>query len=118
MEDYDSVISMVKNGARGVAIPETWWQYRIRKDSMAQSFTRNKELYLYRILSRKHRQFYNSYGTEIANILNHNGPGLQFSNPSKELDSGIKLSKKFILLIKKNRLIRNFAKKLYRIIND
>ncbi|MEQ8927626.1 MAG: glycosyltransferase, partial [Fulvivirga sp.] len=31
MEDYDSVINMVKNGFRGVAIPEKLWGYRIRK---------------------------------------------------------------------------------------
>jgi glycosyltransferase involved in cell wall biosynthesis len=119
MEDYDSVISMVKNGARGVSLPEILWQYRIRKGSMAQSFNVNKELYLYRMISKKHFGFFNKYGSEIANILNHNGSGITFDNPTwpkTELSKGF-LNSKVVLLIKKSIVLRKLAKKIYRVIN-
>jgi len=121
MEDYDSVISMVKNGARGLSFPELWWQYRIRKNSMAQSFTRNKELYLYRKISEKHKAFFGKYGTEISNILNHNGPGIYFNNPTWALNTkkGSKLlNGKLALLIKKNPKMRFVAKKIYNRLNN
>jgi glycosyltransferase involved in cell wall biosynthesis len=122
MEDYDSVISMVKNGARGVAFPELWWQYRIRKNSMAQSFTKNKELYLYRLISKKHQKFFNQYGSEIVNLLNHNGSGIYFNNPTWSLTVSGKRAlwfknSKMIWILKKNNIIRHFAKKIYRKLN-
>ncbi|MFT6947574.1 MAG: glycosyltransferase involved in cell wall biosynthesis [Vicingaceae bacterium] len=119
MEDYDSVISMVKNGCRGVALPEALWQYRIRKNSMAQSFNRNKELYLYRLIGKKHAQFFNDYGSEIAAILNHNDSGISFDNPTwpkAEFDKRL-LNTKAIQLIKKNRILRGLGKKVYRLLN-
>lgn len=118
MEDYDSVISMVKQGARGVSIPELWWQYRIRKDSMAQSFTKNKELFLYRLMTEKHQKFMETYSSEIINLLNHNGPGIYFNNPTKKLDISNRLNQKLLMMIKKSPIIRKFAKKVFRILNN
>lgn len=118
MEDYDSVISMVKNGARGVTFPELWWQYRIRKNSMAQSFTKNKELFLYRLIAKKHSSFINQYGTETINLLNHNGPGIYFNNPTVELELSNRLNQKLKSMIKRNPIIRDFAKKLFRLLNN
>lgn len=122
MEDYDSIISMVKNGIRGVVLPEFLWNYRIRKDSMQQSFTLNKQLMLYREISKKHNEFFNQYGSEIANILNHNGSGIFYQNPTlsnNKLKQKLErlLGQKTITLIKKNRMIREVAKKVYRKIN-
>ncbi|RFC55953.1 glycosyltransferase [Brumimicrobium aurantiacum] len=120
MEDYDSVISMVKNGARGLSFPELWWQYRIRKNSMAQSFTKNKELYLYRKISEKHKGFFQNYGSEIANILNHNGTGIYFDNPTWPLQSnrGPKIfSGRVAQMVKKNPTMRFLAKKIYNKLN-
>ncbi|MEZ4938993.1 MAG: glycosyltransferase [Crocinitomicaceae bacterium] len=122
MEDYDSIISMVKNGVRGVVLPEFLWNYRIRKDSMQQSFTVNKQLMLYREISKKHKEFYNQYGCEIANILNHNGSGIFYQNPTLSNNKlKLKLERLFgqktITLIKKNRMIREVAKKIYRKFN-
>lgn len=121
MEDYDSVISMVKNGARGVVFPELWWQYRIRPNSMAQSFNKNKELFLYQIISKKHQDFFDLYGNQVSNILNQNGPGINFNNPTFGLKTaGIKqklLSNKLIATLLKNNIIRNIAKKTYSYIN-
>lgn len=123
MEDYESVIAMVKNGARGVAFPELWWQYRIRKDSMAQAFNKNKELYLYRLISKKHTDFYNKYGSAVANILNHNGSGIKYNNPtwpisnSRSILKWINFNGKMISLIKKNKHLRTIAKGIYRVLN-
>lgn len=121
MEDYESVISMVKNGARGVALPEILWQYRIRKNSMAQAFTDNKELYLYRLISKKHAGFFNEYGSEIANLLNHNGSGITFDNPtwpSNRFGNDKFLNGRIVKMIKKNKFLRKVGKKLYRLLNN
>jgi len=122
MEDYDSLISMVKNGARGLAFPELWWQYRIRKNSMAQSFTKNKELYLYKIINRNHRSFFKLYGDELVNLLNHNGPGINYDNPTRPVNEFIGLkswlnSGRVVSLMKKNKQLRSIAKKIYSMIN-
>lgn len=122
MEDYDSVISMVKNGARGVSFPELWWQYRIRSNSMAQSFNKNKELFLYQIISKKHRDFFSLYGDKISNILNQNGSGIGFNNPTFALNTSIALkeklkSHKFVALLLKNRVSRSVLKKIYNALN-
>jgi glycosyltransferase involved in cell wall biosynthesis len=118
MEDYDSVISMVKNGARGVSFPELWWNYRIRKNSMAQSFTRDKELYLYKLISEKHKDFFALYADKISNLLNYNGAGIDYNNPTWAINSLSKrrqkfMSSKVVQLIKKNTFLRTIAKKAY-----
>jgi glycosyltransferase involved in cell wall biosynthesis len=83
MEDYDSLIGLIKNGARGVSIPAKLWNYRIRKDSMQQSFNGNKQLYLYERIATKHADFYSLYARDISLLLNSNGPGMGFDNPTK-----------------------------------
>ncbi len=118
MEDYDSVISMVKNGARGLVFPELWWQYRIRKNSMQQLFTKDKELYLYRLISNKHKELFMKYGKEISDILNHNGSGIKFNNPSMAIDDKFNISQKLKLIIKKNKTTRKLAKQVYNKINN
>jgi len=118
MEDYESVINMVKNEARGVVFPELWWQYRIRKDSMQQAFTKNKELFLYRNISKKHPELFQKYGVEVANLLNHNGAGINYSNPTKALNANSNINEKMILWIKRNKLIRSLAKNIYKRLNN
>ena len=121
MEDYESVISMVKNGARGVAFPELWWQYRIRSNSMAQAFNKNKELYLYAIISDKHQQFFQTYGNKISNLLNQNGPGINYDNPTWGINGFSNnhwlLKGKVVSILKRNKTLRLIAKKIYRALN-
>ncbi|MCX7709358.1 MAG: glycosyltransferase [Clostridia bacterium] len=74
MEDYESVIRMVENGCRGVAISEALLDYRVRSDSMSRQFNTYNELYLYRLISEKHKEFFAKYAVELFNILNNNGP--------------------------------------------
>ena len=118
MEDYDSVISMIKNGARGVAFPELWWQYRIRSNSMAQAFNKNKELYLYSIISKKHSSFFQVYGSEVSNLLNQNGPGIKFDNPTFDVEMNYSnlVPSSLLKTLKRNILLRNIAIKLYRLL--
>ena len=118
MEDYESVISMVMNGARGVTFPELWWQYRIRKGSMAQSFTKNKQLFLYRLIAKKHQNSIGKYSMDVINLLNHNGPGIYYNNPTVELDIRSRLNHKLKNLIKKNPIIRRGAKRVFRLLNN
>jgi glycosyltransferase involved in cell wall biosynthesis len=82
MEDYDSVISMVEQGYQGVALPEPLWNYRIRKNSMARGFTREKQLYLYRLIAGKHKILFSKFGADLAGLLNANGPGYKIDNPT------------------------------------
>ena len=82
MEDYESVVRMIRQGCGGVVIPEALYKYRIRSDSMARQFNVNKVLYLYELLSSKNAEIYNKYGVEVFNIVNANGPGLLYDNPT------------------------------------
>ncbi|MDN3654411.1 glycosyltransferase [Ferruginibacter paludis] len=115
MEDYDSVINMVKNGFQGVVIPEPLWNYRIRKNSMARAFTNDKQLYLYRLISEKHADFYATFATDISNLLNANGPGMNYDNPT--LMYGLpgagfisqRVKQKMIAIIKSNSILRKAA---------
>lgn len=84
MEDYESVIRMVAAGCRGVVIPEPLFLYRVRPDSMSRQFNTYMQNFLYRLITEKHRLFYQSYVHEVANLLNNNGPFYTFDNPSFE----------------------------------
>ena len=115
MEDYDSVLSIIESGNRGVVLPEALWNYRIRKNSMARAFTRDKQLYLYRLISLKHKELFAAYADEVANLLNANGPGIEYDNPSllyaipKNWLLGNRASRKLIAVIKANPVLRKYA---------
>lgn len=82
MEDYESVISMTEKGYCGAVLPEPLWNYRVRKNSMARAFTQAKQLYLYRLIAQKHKAIYSIFASEVTNLLNANGPGFTFDNPT------------------------------------
>jgi len=122
MEDYESVINMVKNGYHGVALPDPLWNYRIRKNSMARAFTKEKQIYLYQKIADKHKDFYSNFATDIVNLLNANGPGFNYDNPTMRYDlpSGgwinSKLKQFIIRIIKTNPFIRKIAIKIVGIL--
>lgn len=125
MEDYETIINLVKNGFQGVVIPEILWNYRIRSGSMAQSFNRFSELYLYRLISKKHAGFFSEYAEELANLLNSNGSGIDFNNPTFERPAAssvvqfhkeVSRNSRIIKFIKQNRILRKLAKKIYIVI--
>jgi len=123
MEDYDSVISLVKNGCYGVVIPDFLFFYRVRKNSMARGFNKSNRLYLYQLLAEKHKEFCATFAPEVFGLLNANGPGILLDNPSLDYHLTGKipfagsLSRRLIYLIKKNRFVRGVAYKIYRLLN-
>lgn len=82
LEDYDMTINLVKHGYRGVVIPKTLFKYRVRPDSMARQFNRDNQVYLYRILTEKHRNLYSQYASDVFNLLYENGPTYLYNNPT------------------------------------
>lgn len=109
MEDYESVIQMVKNGYRGIVIPEVLWFYRIRSGSMAQSFNQFSQIFLYRTITEKHSDLYSTFSKDVVNLLNANGPGYKYDNPTKNT----LLSNRLVIWVKKNYILRKFAKLIY-----
>jgi glycosyltransferase involved in cell wall biosynthesis len=120
MEDYDSVINLVKNNMGGVVIPELFFLYRVRKDSMARSFNKSNMTYLYQRLAEKHKLFYTTFAAEIASLLNANGPGYNYDNPT--LDYHLypatslqgRIANKLILKIKRHPQLRKIALNFYK----
>lgn len=84
MEDYESVIKLVKHGCMGVVIPSPLFRYRIRPNSMSRGFNVDNQLYLYQLLTQKHADFYQEFGGEVFSLLNANGPGYLYDNPTWE----------------------------------
>lgn len=82
MEDYDSMLSLLENGCRGVAIPEPYFKYRVRSDSMFHTTNDSFKMWTYQQLVQKHHALYSAYAEEILGITNCNGPGYVFDNPT------------------------------------
>lgn len=121
MEDWDSVINMVENNLNGIVLPETLFNYRVRKGSMARNFTRVKRLYLHYLVSKKHNKLYEKYATDIVNLLQANGSSLNFDNPTLDLPGSFYLplipgrwQEKLKRKVKRNRILRNFAYSIYK----
>lgn len=101
MEDYDSAVSMVLNGCRGVVIPEPYYRYRIHGKSMARAFNKSNQLYLYSLLAGKHSAAYNKYGAELFKILMANGPGYLYDNPTIEPATDVRKMQDWIAELEK-----------------
>jgi glycosyltransferase involved in cell wall biosynthesis len=82
MEDYESMLSMLENGCRGVAIPEPYHKYRIRRDSMFHTTTDSSKIWIYQQLAKKHRMLFTACAEDIMGLINANGPGYLFDNPT------------------------------------
>ena len=123
MEDWESVINMLGSGYGGVILPEVLFNYRVRSDSMSRAFTRVKRLYLRKYIAQKHASLYGKYGAELNLMLNSNGSGLDFDNPTfnTSLNSHFYISKRLSNRVKEkvktNRLLRPIAFKIYNYIN-
>ncbi|WP_341350786.1 glycosyltransferase [Sabulibacter ruber] len=119
MEDWESVINLIGKGFRGVVLPELLFHYRVRKGSMARSFTQVKRLYLHKYITDKHASLYRKYGVEVAHLLTNNGSSLAFDNPTFRVPDGklTPLKEKLKERVKHNRLLRKFAYSIYKKIN-
>jgi glycosyltransferase involved in cell wall biosynthesis len=111
MEDYESLVSMMRNGFNGVILPELLFYYRVRSGSMFRNITREKLLYSNAYISEKHKDFYAKFATQIINLLNANGPGYLYDNPTFETRVSIKSGGESKLFFK----LKNFIKKNERL---
>jgi glycosyltransferase involved in cell wall biosynthesis len=82
MEDYDSLLNMLENGCRGVAIPQPYFKYRIRANSMFHASQLPIRQKTYEQLVKKHARLYQQFAVEVTNLLNDNGPGYLYDNPT------------------------------------
>lgn len=115
IEDYESVINMLSHGFNGVVLPECLFYYRVRNGSMFRNVNRYKLLYSNKYISQKHNQYYSKFATPIINLINANGPGYLFDNPSFGLNitSSVEhissLRYTITTYIKKNKKLKRIA---------
>jgi glycosyltransferase involved in cell wall biosynthesis len=118
LEDYESVVHLLSKGYNGVVLPEFLFQYRVRGDSMIRKITREKLLYSYKYIAEKHSPYYSTFATQINNLLNANGPGFLFDNPTfavtvtTNAESNSWLYRKAKAFIKKNKTLKKIALRL------
>ena len=121
MEDYESVIHLLAKGFHGVVLPEVLWNYRVRKKSMARLFTTEKKQYLYRLMAQKHESFYAIFASDLTCLLNSNGPGMLYDNPTfpynfpEAASFNGKIKQWIISKIKSKPVLRKAALKMKRI---
>lgn len=115
LEDYESLVHLLSKGYNGIVFPEFLFHYRVRNDSMFRKITREKLLYSYKYMAEKHTRYYATFATQINNLLNANGPGFLFDNPTfavtvvSNAESNSWLYIKIKALIKKNKMLKKLA---------
>jgi glycosyltransferase involved in cell wall biosynthesis len=115
LEDYESVVHLLSKGYNGVVLPECLFQYRVRGDSMIRKITREKLLYSYKYIAEKHSPYFATFATQINNLLNANGPGFLFDNPTFAVtvvtnpENNSWLFRKIKALVKKNKTLKKIA---------
>ncbi|TWI83673.1 glycosyltransferase involved in cell wall biosynthesis [Lacibacter cauensis] len=120
LEDWESVLSLVKSGRQGIVLPEPFYQYRIRKGSMARRFTSEKILYSIKYITNKHSDVFSEYAQDLTLLLNANGPGYKIDNPTLDYSKRRSLPKwlpfkSFIFYsIRKHLHVKKFALKIYK----
>ena len=80
LDDWESTISLIAAGYRGVMIPEALFRYRIRNESIFRS---KKDLWTlnYEKITRKHKALFDEWGSEVAAFMNANGPNTFYHIP-------------------------------------
>lgn len=122
-EDYEMVIRMLAHRFGGVVLPDVLFQYRVRKRSMVRAISKTKKLLLYEYISKKHKEFYATFAPDLFNLLNANGPGLVLDNPTLDyhltdkLPFGGRAARLLIGQVKKNRVLKTMAYKVYKLLN-
>jgi len=111
LEDYESVVNMMHRGLNGVVLPEVLFHYRVRTGSMFRNISREKLLYSNKYIAEKHADYYAKFAPQVINLLNANGPGYLFDNPTFEVSVTTKTSKTGVLLSK----VKSFVKRNERL---
>jgi len=123
LEDYESVVHLLSKGYNGVALPEFLFKYRVRGDSMIRQLTPEKLLYSYKYIAEKHSSYYANFATQINNLLNANGPGFLFDNPTFNVtvvtstENNSWFMKKAKDIIRKNKNLKKIALRVKKLIN-
>jgi len=78
---------------------------------MFRNVTKDKLLYSNKYISEKHTHYYTKFAIQIINLLNANGPGYLFDNPTFEISVSTKSASESILFFK----LKNFIKKNERL---
>lgn len=115
LEDYESVINLLHHGYNGVVLPEILFDYRVRSGSMTRQLTREKQLYSYKYIAEKHADYYAKFASQLCNLLNSNGPGYSYDNPT-EYDHPILKNKLFFYGSLLFRKIANKNPRLKRVL--
>ncbi len=121
MEDYESVVQMLHNGFNGVVLPEILFYYRVRSGSMFRNITGAKMMHCCKYIAEKHAPYYKKFSLEIIHLLNANGPGYLYDNPSFEVSvnahskqEGL-LYSKLASFIKKRPALKKMALKIVQL---
>jgi glycosyltransferase involved in cell wall biosynthesis len=120
LEDYESVINMLHHGFNGLVLPEVLFYYRVRQGSMFRNITNAKLLYSNRYITGKHSSFYTKFATQIISLLNANGPGHLYDNPTFEVNVSTRTQSGSIFIfrlkafIKRNERLKKIALKLLK----
>ncbi|HWK02902.1 MAG TPA: glycosyltransferase [Puia sp.] len=106
LEDYDSVVSMLDKGYNGIVLPEPLFYYRVRSGSMIRNISMEKLLYSNKRITEKHADYYTKFATQVINLLNANGPGYLFDNPTVEVRVSTQRAGESVLLLKIKSLVK------------
>jgi glycosyltransferase involved in cell wall biosynthesis len=115
LEDYESVMNLMRHGYNGVVIPEVLFYYRVRTGSMFRKATKTKLLHANHYIAEKHVSYINKFSTEVISLLNANGPAYLFDNPtlgvqvSLSVSSESKIRKKMKSIISGNEHLKKIA---------
>jgi glycogen synthase len=82
LEDYESVVALTRHGFNGIVLPECLHNYRVRHRSMFRRMSREKALWSYDYILRKHRPWYERFAADLIPLLNANGPSYLYENPT------------------------------------
>ena len=106
MEDYESVVNMLHHGLNGLVLPEVLFYYRVRQGSMFRDVTNEKLMYSNKYITEKHSDFYTKFTTQIINLLNANGPGYLYDNPTFEVSISARTKSESIFFFKLKAFIK------------
>ncbi len=107
LEDYESVVHLLSRGFNGVVLPEILFYYRVRSGSMFRKITNEKLLYSNKYIAEKHKGFYAKFALSVIHLLNANGPGYLYDNPTMEVSVSTTVSNNNLLMLR----AKNFVKK-------
>lgn len=87
-EDWDSWISLLKRGGRGVAIAEPLARYRVREGSMLRRLSPEARAILKERIVLEHGELYREHGDAVAGLLSSNPEEDIWHHPGKWTEWG------------------------------